>query len=638
MMIGDGELGTPLLDADYEPPPHSSEGSYREQEEGIAPGRAPDGKLGRGLYSEVVSNNSSSDNSNSDKAKRRTGEGDDASSTWLPSFEEVFPEGYRMLCSYFLLIIGLPVLTYAVVSCFPAAKESWNQQVLTRPTRALNLSIPLVCVICVFIVALGAYWAAEPELQEQRARLRGNLEFPTPPDWLERTHYFDSYTTVAFIATVYFFRFLIESSQEELYWLLLVVFLLASVLGIYELVCNLGSLCRSAFARCHDVRYSLPCGFGGVSFLNLMAIGLSVLVPVLYLWAGFNMRQAAAWILHDVMGVSVLLLTQRYLRLPNLRIATVLLLGLSLCDLYWVIIRPSFLHNVDHLLMGPVLSTQMIEMGLAMLRIPSYGQHDLLLLVAFGDVAFTGLLSSFLLRFDLARNLPLGQGYFLVSLIGYSVGLVLIYTALLWSGKGQPTLLFLIPCTLGVVMYRAKRRGHLTLMWEEGAIIPVSVNVHRHLPHYHHHQYTAPAFLRRYQTPNNGGANKPCSQPQVPLTTPPNSQPSPRKMESKHKLRPQQQEKTRQEKHRQEKMRQERLRQDKYHRDQKGGTNSRRMSAPVLSFYPSPVTNASTSNVTPVQPHTESTLGLPYFPFGEPLNVSQLDPALRDLLLRESNF
>lgn len=35
--------------------------------------------------------------------------------------------------------------------------------------------------------------------------------------------------------------------------------------------------------------------------------------------------------------------------------------------------------------------------------------------------------------------------------VGYAVGLATADAAVMWSGMGQPALLYLVPCTLGVV-------------------------------------------------------------------------------------------------------------------------------------------------------------------------------------------
>jgi len=62
------------------------------------------------------------------------------------------------------------------------------------------------------------------------------------------------------------------------------------------------------------------------------------------------------------------------------------------------------------------------------------------------------------------------RGYFAPAVAGYGSGLLLTYTALLfsWFGdEGQPALLYLVPCTLGVVLGLAAWRGELHALLAE---------------------------------------------------------------------------------------------------------------------------------------------------------------------------
>lgn len=57
------------------------------------------------------------------------------------------------------------------------------------------------------------------------------------------------------------------------------------------------------------------------------------------------------------------------------------------------------------------------------------------------------------------------DGYFSISLVGYLVGLAITNVALAASETGQPALLYLVPCTLGLISLLAWRRGDLKDMW-----------------------------------------------------------------------------------------------------------------------------------------------------------------------------
>ena len=63
-----------------------------------------------------------------------------------------------------------------------------------------------------------------------------------------------------------------------------------------------------------------------------------------------------------------------------------------------------------------------------------------------------------------------GVGYFVVLLAGYAVGLLLALLAnmlgLTINGvRGQPALLYLVPCTLGPLCILARQRGEFAVLW-----------------------------------------------------------------------------------------------------------------------------------------------------------------------------
>ena len=88
-------------------------------------------------------------------------------------------------------------------------------------------------------------------------------------------------------------------------------------------------------------------------------------------------------------------------------------------------------------------------------------------ILGFGDVVLPGLLGVYSRTFDLYHDLSTWHGYFWPTVLGYAVGLLLTYLALwfeLGGSQGQPALLYLIPCTLGLTLLLATLRKHLRLM------------------------------------------------------------------------------------------------------------------------------------------------------------------------------
>lgn len=88
-------------------------------------------------------------------------------------------------------------------------------------------------------------------------------------------------------------------------------------------------------------------------------------------------------------------------------------------------------------------------------------------ILGFGDILLPGLLGVYTRTFDLYYNLRWQVSYFWPNVAGYGIGLVLTYLALwfdIGGASGQPALLYLVPCTLGVTLILACSRRQLELM------------------------------------------------------------------------------------------------------------------------------------------------------------------------------
>lgn len=171
------------------------------------------------------------------------------------------------------------------------------------------------------------------------------------------------------------------------------------------------------------------------------------------------------WPFQDIIGSCFLMSLQRTIRLPNIKIATLLLSAMFFFDIFWVFISPVFFHQ--SVMVSVATGGGTGESVPMLLRIPAVGDafgNDRLL--GFGDIALPGLLISYLRRHDLQSRRSLKAGYFVPALAGYFVGLNLTIAALCIMRMGQPALLYLVPCTLGTTLILAKVRGESNLLWE----------------------------------------------------------------------------------------------------------------------------------------------------------------------------
>eukprot|EP00933_Yihiella_yeosuensis_P062677 TRINITY_DN65660_c0_g1_i1.p1 TRINITY_DN65660_c0_g1~~TRINITY_DN65660_c0_g1_i1.p1 ORF type:complete len:540 (+),score=71.41 TRINITY_DN65660_c0_g1_i1:65-1684(+) len=172
-----------------------------------------------------------------------------------------------------------------------------------------------------------------------------------------------------------------------------------------------------------------------------------------------------SWPFQDIIGAGFLCWMQRTLRLPNIRIATLLLTAMFFFDIFWVFISP--LIFTKSVMVTVATGGDTGENVPMLLRIPTFGDplgHDRLL--GFGDIALPGLLVSYLRRHDIMSRRRFTEGYFFPSLIGYFLGLCVTIAALCIMKMGQPALLYLVPGTLGLTLVLSSSRGELQNLWD----------------------------------------------------------------------------------------------------------------------------------------------------------------------------
>jgi len=177
-------------------------------------------------------------------------------------------------------------------------------------------------------------------------------------------------------------------------------------------------------------------------------------------------NEPQGWIFQDIIGIFFLLLFQRTLRVPNIRVAALLLTCMFFFDIFWVFISPLFFHKsvmVEVAKGGGSHETVPMLLLFPTIGDPVPGRR----MLGFGDIAVPGLFLSYLLRYDKQskRGNNLLSGYFVPAVVGYAVGLSVTIAALCIMGIGQPALLYLVPGTLGTTLVLSKLRGELGCLW-----------------------------------------------------------------------------------------------------------------------------------------------------------------------------
>ncbi|VAI63461.1 unnamed protein product [Triticum turgidum subsp. durum] len=320
-------------------------------------------------------------------------------------------------------------------------------------------------------------WSAREALIEQEKLLKDGHESSVNIEAEGSTGMVDITMTSAMLFIVVASLFLVMLYKLMSHWfveLLVVIFCIGGVEGLQTCLVALLSRWFKPAARSF---VKVPF-FGAVSYLTLAVCPFCIVFAVL--WAVYR-RMPYAWIGQDVLGIALIVTVIQIVRIPNLKVGSVLLGCSFLYDIFWVFISKMLFHESVMIVVARGDNTD--EDGVPMLlKIPRmfdpWGGYSI---IGFGDILLPGLLVAFALRYDWAARKTLQSGYFLWSMVAYGSGLLITYVALnLMDGHGQPALLYIVPFTLGTFISLGKKRGELRNLWMKGQ--PPRVCTHSHHP------------------------------------------------------------------------------------------------------------------------------------------------------------
>lgn len=214
-------------------------------------------------------------------------------------------------------------------------------------------------------------------------------------------------------------------------------------------------MCK-ALPRLAAKSVALPWGWGDIGVVELVLT--PVVLATAVVWAVFR-NASWSWVLQDLLGIAIMLLVLRTLRLPNLRVACVLLPLCFFYDVFWVFLQPMLTGGGTSVMVEVAEGGDSHEFLPMLLRVPRLSGPPIIRgsysLLGFGDVILPGLLVALMRRIDImmasssAGVMPSGKqagccahgGYFVPTVMGYGGGLLLTYVALMfsWFGdQGQP--------------------------------------------------------------------------------------------------------------------------------------------------------------------------------------------------------
>ncbi|GAX77142.1 hypothetical protein CEUSTIGMA_g4588.t1 [Chlamydomonas eustigma] len=274
--------------------------------------------------------------------------------------------------------------------------------------------------------------------------------------------------------------------NKAFFYILLTLFCFASTQAMTSVLASIACHCVPALTR-HEIQVPLvgKC-LSSVLLALPLAAGLSLV------WA--IMRHAAwAWILQDILGISLMLLIFRTLQISSLKVACILLPLAFLYDVFWVFIQPRIFGGGKSVMVEVAEGGGLNESLPMLLRVPYFGlpsEFGAYSMLGFGDVILPGLLVAYMRRVDLDLHLAASPSlssaifssksrggcnsvpwcsYWFPACVAYGTGLTITYAALYfsWFGdQGQPALLYLVPSTLGTVLVLGFLRGDLRILWD----------------------------------------------------------------------------------------------------------------------------------------------------------------------------
>ncbi|KAL5792383.1 hypothetical protein ACOSP7_000977 [Xanthoceras sorbifolium] len=364
----------------------------------------------------------------------------------------------------------LPQDAGATLENFIKNSSSVSVQLYSPRRPLVDVAEVFLWLMAVGTILLASYWSAwtarEAAIEQDKLLKDGSEEFLNK-EGIGSSGIMDINTTSAVLFVVIASCFLVMLYKLMSFWfieVLVVLFCIGGVEGLQTCLVALLS-CFRWFQHAAESFVKVPF-FGAVSYLTLAVCPFCIAFSVV--WAVFR-RISFAWIGQDILGIALIITVLQIVRVPNLKVGTILLSCAFFYDIFWVFVSKWWFH--ESVMIVVARGDRSGEDGIPMLlKIPRmfdpWGGYSV---IGFGDIILPGLLVAFSLRYDWLSKRNLRSGYFLWAMSAYGLGLLITYVALnLMDGHGQPALLYIVPFTLGTFLTLGKQRGELKTLWTRG--------------------------------------------------------------------------------------------------------------------------------------------------------------------------
>ncbi|XP_055463790.1 signal peptide peptidase-like 2B isoform X2 [Psammomys obesus] len=332
----------------------------------------------------------------------------------------------------------------------------------TEPVMDYNMVI--IFVMAVGTVSLGGYWAGSRDVKRYMKHKRDDGPEKQEDEAVDVT----PVMICVFVVMCCVMLVLLYYFYDRLVYVIIGIFCLASSTGLYS--CLAPCVRKLPFCTCRVPNNNLPY-FHKRPQARMLLLALFC-VTVTVVWGIFRNEDQWAWVLQDTLGIAFCLYMLKTIRLPTFKACTLLLLVLFIYDVFFVFVTPYLTKSGNSIMVevatGPSNSSTHEKLPMV-LKVPRLNTSPLSLcdrpfsLLGFGDILVPGLLVAYCHRFDIQTQSS--RIYFVTCTIAYGLGLLVTFVALVFMQRGQPALLYLVPCTLLTSFTVALWRRELGTFW-----------------------------------------------------------------------------------------------------------------------------------------------------------------------------
>ncbi|XP_021030515.1 signal peptide peptidase-like 2B isoform X2 [Mus caroli] len=328
----------------------------------------------------------------------------------------------------------------------------------------MDYNMVIIFVMAVGTVAIGGYWAGSHDVKKYMKHKRDDGPEKQEDEAVDVT----PVMICVFVVMCCFMLVLLYYFYDRLVYVIIGIFCLASSTGLYS--CLAPCVRKLPFCTCRVPDNNLPYFHKRPQARMLLLALFCVTVSVV--WGIFRNEDQWAWVLQDTLGIAFCLYMLKTIRLPTFKACTLLLLVLFIYDIFFVFITPFLTKSGNSIMVevatGPSNSSTHEKLPMV-LKVPRLNTSPLSLcdrpfsLLGFGDILVPGLLVAYCHRFDI--QVQSSRIYFVACTIAYGLGLLVTFVALVLMQRGQPALLYLVPCTLLTSCTVALWRRELGAFW-----------------------------------------------------------------------------------------------------------------------------------------------------------------------------